>query len=711
MPNTALSRSVSAAAPKPPLWRRALRLGGRVLGSGITWSIGFAIALGFFVAPEVAVRRARDHAAECLARASAPRGRALPDCRMIVREFDYPTGHSYTFKDATYRAEELLARAAMNRYLDAAIGDPDPVRLADGALGVKHMQEVLEHGSQRISLDELGPTVMAPHMGKLAALYGDRATLVDHSDYFGLWYTRKDTLEAAMLEADFDEVDRLAQRWASLDPREPDWRATLGATLCITAPREGLSILRFETDRRAEKRGENMQRNFGEIEAVIESCAVAAEEDVPRPPSRYDAGVADVPEVRLLTSLRLSTPGPTRDRKLAHAKDVLVGDSGEAPIDLGRDDLRALLLASVVALSEPPLDAATVAKLAKPRTAFGEAVAAPAPLSVTRLVGEAPGLHPAVPAALLTVAASRFDALLDHAGALGPQELATLRGAAGAVHNSAAAELAKSGELATAVSHAKRGAELLSLSPRAAALSAASAAWVAGDPGAALALIDEAPKAADAAPQIDLALATLEALTAASSGDRARAGRVAATLTVAAKASDDPALALEARWVVAAFSPDALVTSDPRPPWSRLEWTGQSDPLARWRERGEAPIRAALGAWADALVGPSETRRAFRWALMQKRGDMPALGVPYMVAGDALLDGDVSHDGHEVWLDALGALDSRRFRMRSYAWMRREAARIRGDEVYAAWWSERLTVLRALAASDADFEATRFLRF
>lgn len=78
---------------------------------------------------------------------------------------------------------------------------------------------------------------------------------------------------------------------------------------------------------------------------------------------------------------------------------------------------------------------------------------------------------------------------------------------------------------------------------------------------------------------------------------------------------------------------------------------------------------------------------------------------------NALLDGDVSHDGHEVWLDALGAIDSRRVRMRSYAWMRREAARIRGDEVYAAWWSELVTVLRVLASGDAHFEATRFLRF
>ena len=80
-------------------------------------------------------------------------------------------------------------------------------------------------------------------------------------------------------------------------------------------------------------------------------------------------------------------------------------------------------------------------------------------------------------------------------------------------------------------------------------------------------------------------------------------------------------------------------------------------------------------------------------------------------AAELLLDETTEGAGAEVWLDALTAIDSRRLRLRSYAWLRMEAARFRGDGFHEHLWAERLSVLRAVASEEADLEATRFLRF
>jgi hypothetical protein len=116
---------------------------------------------------------------------------------------------------------------------------------------------------------------------------------------------------------------------------------------------------------------------------------------------------------------------------------------------------------------------------------------------------------------------------------------------------------------------------------------------------------------------------------------------------------------------------------------------------------------AALLAWQAALAAPAPRRLALRYEAVLQRGDAPRWLTPHFALGAGLLagaPGDV-----EVWLDAFGALDARRFTHRAVAWARAEAARWRGDTGAAATWSGRLRALRAVAADPARAEIARFI--
>ena len=70
----------------------------------------------------------------------------------------------------------------------------------------------------------------------------------------------------------------------------------------------------------------------------------------------------------------------------------------------------------------------------------------------------------------------------------------------------------------------------------------------------------------------------------------------------------------------------------------------------------------------------------------------------------------VSASSVETWLDTASAIDARRLRLRSYVWARAEAAKIRGDDLHADVWRQRLTKLRELASREEDAEMAAFLR-
>jgi hypothetical protein len=81
--------------------------------------------------------------------------------------------------------------------------------------------------------------------------------------------------------------------------------------------------------------------------------------------------------------------------------------------------------------------------------------------------------------------------------------------------------------------------------------------------------------------------------------------------------------------------------------------------------------------------------------------------VAYFTLGAGLLherEGDV-----ELWLDALTTTDARRLPLRTYAWLRAEAARMRGDQTSGATWAKRRRDLIAVATDPTRAEIARFL--
>lgn len=680
-----------------------------MLSSKWLWAAAFGVSLAIFVAPEIAVRRARAKATRCLEQARGPRGPVLPECGTIVRDFDYPTDFSYTRHDATYRAEELISRIAMNRYIDAAVGDPNPERLAFGADATRSAQELVEAGSRRISFEELGSSSGAPHLGKLASWLGDRRALTASPEYFGLWYIRRDVMEASFVDADFEQVDDIARRYAAWDPSDADLVTTLGAALCITAPPEGYDLLEKLPARRAEKRYENLQRNYGELFAALTACANKAGTTAPILPEEGNAGVADMATVRRLVDLRLALPGKDRAARVRRAIDALSA-SGNDPLDTDQPFARAMLLAAVVTLSDQPIEPAVLADLATPRVSDGEGPLAPPAVTLRAILVRPQGLYPVVPASWLDDAAR----ILAEASRTAPApNRETLERAAGALFIHAAIEHAGDGHVDAAMESAASGARWSHASEAVEALSIATAAWVAGDATRALAALDRHSSKPEGKSEVDvdLALSALEALVAGSAGDRARAERVASTLVEEAKATESVDLAAHARWTAVALAPASVVADGAGSGAVATMWTGLGDPVARHRDRAGPAIEATQLAWARALGQGGNERRAFRYQLLDKRGDLPGLALPALIAGGALLDPGTSSDGVEIWLDTLTALDSRRMRLRSYAWMRMEAAKIRGDVYATDLWAERLAVLREVSSDEDNLELARFLRF
>jgi len=697
-----LNADQEGAILKPGWPRRAAWSVIRALTSRWALFAAILVALALFVRPEVLVRQARDDARACLAKTRAPRGPELPNCAPIVREFDLATDFSYTRHDATYRAEELLARVGMDRYVDAAVGNPNVDRLADAAVGVMRMQALLENGSRRISLEDLGPTVPAPHLGKLASSLGDRRALLEHQDSFDLWYLRRDVIEAALLEADFEQAADAALNYHDSNPTEADLRTTLGALLCIVSPIEGYELLQTVPAARSEKRYANIQRNYGEMFAVLESCAWKVGADEPSLPEDNNAGDADAPEVRFLTKLRKSAPGPDRKRRVATATDLLRGESSQK-LDPKVPYARAMILAAVLSLGDEPLGAAALVKLATPLADVGEPPLGPKDLSLRTILEGGPGLQPIVSTSMLAAAANKYEAAAKAASAGASRE--ALERAAAGLHTVAALELANAGEAPSAIVHAKAGARLQRLSPRATALSVASVAYVAGDAGKARAQLDAAPASERGEPRtIELGFVTLQTLLTARD-DMPAAKTLASKLWALAAEADSPELSLDAQWLAVALARETVARDH-----AGLQSTGQADNLNRYRDRGAPPISSTLAAWANALDADGPTRRAFRFALLDHRGDMPASGLGQLFAAGLLLDDDAPGSA-EIWLDAFTAFDSRRLRLRSYAWLRMEAARFRGDAQFEELWSQRLAVLRGVASEEADLEATRFLRF
>jgi hypothetical protein len=657
---------------------------------------------------EIGTRRAR----ACVASYAEPRGPELPDCRAEIKWFVTPTHVPWTAIPARYRAEELGARIAVAEYTDALVGHPERAAIDAAAERVVASTKKLATGSRRLGLEELGRTVGAPDLGRSAEIYGDRGTLLARFDEWIEWHMRVRALEAAWMEGDAPRAQIIAKRYADFEPWDDDLRTAVAATLCLgDGAARGIALLAKVQSERAANRHESWARNWGDERAAMVACAARAKVPPPAAPTQTSGGEADANEARSALRLRLlSEPGPSSmGRAEADAATV------ERLLEPRSPGARVKLLAALIEARED-LDAKELAKLAPARTDGGEAPIVPSPArTAIDWLDARRGLEVTVPGATLRRSAARLRSTSASAG-LTRDEANGLRAAAGAMALEAARALALEGNgEAAAATVADAGDALPSEAAR--ALQRSSAWYVAGNAERALAAlagaVDAAPADQAVAREVRVAALIQRAELLASLGRKDDAAKAAVLADELAPTAGDRALDAHARWTRLALAPLAPLRpgDEPAPLDAHAwPWTGLTGRASSWlvpEAEAATPLGRALAFWDAAVAASPEQRRALRYAALDHRGDAPLATAAYYAVAAQLLkpsEGDV-----EIWLDVFSATDARRLPLRSYAWIRAESARFRGDPASAARWTGRLRALTALIADPARAELARYL--
>lgn len=572
-----------AKASARPRWRRALKIGAGAL-VGLS-----AIA---FAAPYVAIAYATKRATACLAAYEAPRSAAPPSCEPTIRWLVTPSRVPWTRDAASYKGEELGARIAFYDYRDAVIGEPNRARMSETAAELERAERVVQEGSRRIALDDLGPAMGAPNLARTADALGDRAALLERWDRWLDWHVRLHILHAALLEGDEARAVTIAQRYAEWNVLEEDLRATTGALLCMGgSAARGIELLTTLQNDRAARRYAAMARNWGDVRGLLVACAAKAGVLPPPKPESPDAGQGVPIAPRALLRLRLASdnttdPAEAREREaaLAGAMSLLRENAGASEdtddasvgVELRTPGTRAAILAAILA-SGRDLTAAQVIELGRPWLAGGEAPLLPS-RAITALdwMLDARGVGPVIAAKALERAAERARVIGDQARAAAPSEAKALDAIAGALFIEAAKAYAKARDEAAAIHAIERGGELALESKPATALARSSARYVTGNIEEALAELDAAPELAVIAPPsgVDASLRLIRAaaliqraeLLAAlrSKRDQKLDGATAKAAAEAAIAADleaalagDPAQSARARWTRLALAKHA----------------------------------------------------------------------------------------------------------------------------------------------------------
>lgn len=667
--------------------------------------IALAVLAAVLVAIPVAelwygTRRAK----ACLESVEAARGPELPDCRQEIHWLVLPSRVPVTSPIARYRAEEINARMAIYRYVDAAVGSPSKQGLALGAEGISAQEEIFKKGSQRIVLTDLGRAEGGPDLGRSAALLGDRAALIARFDRFPNWYVWMRSMEAALIDGDPPRAFVMAKRYAEFDPRDEELRVVVAAMLCLGGDaKRGVELFTTVQDERARDKHEGWARTWGDVRTAIVACATRNGLATPKRPDQVEAGPIDLDEVRAAQRLRLVGKSERKDSKLRRdAAWATVQMLREGPRPRGA---RVRLLAALLAAGHP-IDATTAADIAKPRESDGEPSILP-PIASFAVIDDwmdtTRGLRPVIAAGTLAKSASKLRELAKDPE-LGEAQIEAITRAASVMSLLAARAYAmegRSGDALTAIDEA--GAPALP-DNASRALAKALALHVAGEHAQALEAIEPAVTSTllvvRAAALLERAL-----LLASIPSKRAEARAAAEAADKAAEVSGDRRLDLTAQWVRLAF---AKTRREGRPavtePRKAYGWVGAFGTRASWLvPEAEGTIDAATTYWERALRAGPEERRAIRYQLFrQHRGDSPALAAPYWALASALL-GEGEGD-REVWLDAFTLMESRRMPMRAYTWSRAEAARMRGDDEAAKLWVKRHKALVALAGVDEESE-------
>jgi hypothetical protein len=666
----------------------------------------------------------------CVGSYEEPRSAELPDCRKDIRWFVTPSRIFWTETPASYRAEELQARIAIAAYTDALVGYPDREAAKRAAEGIETWAKVLARGSRRLALEELGRTVGAPDLGRQAALGGDRETLLARFDHWDDWNVRLRALEAALTEGDLARATSIAKRYADFDPRDEELRTAVAATLCLDAdPARGIAMLTTIQEERATQRHESWARDWGEVRAALVACAARAGLVPPPKPSPADGGLGDAEEARAVLRLRLLT---RPDRRPGLREENAARDAALAAVSLlesprtprGRATLLAALLS--VKYDLPPKE---LAQMAAPSKDSDEApiLSSPAALTALDWLPYRRTLTPVVDPPALKQAVSTLKSLA-RSERLTPEESGALLSAAGAVAIEAARAFASAGDAKGAMDALEDAGPRALPTAVARALARSSACYLAGDPARALreldevgaelgAPVDEPNPAPGSAPahvlEVRAAALIQRAEILASLGRRDEALASAIIAEAAARAAGHHGLSVRARWTRLALArrSEGAKPPTPRAPGDRSwPWVGAAGTSASWlspEAEGPASFERALGFFRDARGASPEERRALRYAAFAHRGDLPNAPVAYLAVVAELLrpgEGDV-----ELWLDAFSAIDAHRLPLCTYAFLRAEAARFRGDSATAAIWAERYRTLAAITSDPSRAEIARVL--
>jgi hypothetical protein len=594
------------------------------------------LAAAAFAVPYIAVAHATRRATACLTAYEAPRGPTPPACADEIYWLITPSHLPWTRDAASYRGEELGARIAIADYRDAIIGAPDRARLADAAETLEGAHIIMIQGSRRVMLDDLGPDIGAPNLGRAAASLGDRRTLLDRAELWPDWHVRLRTLSAALIEGDIPRATAIAKRYAEFDPRDEDLRTAVAAMLCLSGDeKRAIELLTSVQSDRATKRYAAMARDWGDVRALLIACAAKAGLQPPPKPESPEAGQGTPMEARALLRIRLAKQEPQDEAgklELDAASTAALRLLGEASIlpsgdvqpslasELRFPGARAAILAAVLDAGYA-IEPARLIVLAQP--ARDEAPLLPSP-AITALdwLRDSPGLGPVVSAQTFERAAERVSSMAEAVDSIETSQKQTpressvepLRAIAGALWMEAAREHARARDAASALRAIDAGAPLARWSPASIALAQSTAWYVVGDVDQALAALDAGPPLDSAAPPasgtagtaatagtadstrplvIAAALLQRAELLAALRPDRdrgspaAKAAAAAALLAdQAASASGDPALDARARWTRLALVP----LNDPNAPPLRPGTETNIDGILRSALVAHAPL-------------------------------------------------------------------------------------------------------------------------
>ncbi|MEZ4301180.1 MAG: hypothetical protein R3B70_39960 [Polyangiaceae bacterium] len=643
---------------------------------------------------------------DCFRTFEAPRGPELPWCGDTMSWFSFPARLPWTVTTATYRAEELRVRIAIGQYQNAIAGQPSRKARELAAERIREAHEIVQTGSKRLAFEELGPAIGAPDPAQDAILLGDRDTLLRRGKDWTEWHQRLHTLRAALLEGDVPQAIDLAKHYATFDPREEDLRSALGALLCLGGDtKRGIELLVHQQDDRASRRYAAMSRAWGDVRTALLACAALGRVPPPPRPTSTSAGSDDRRIARAPLRLRVVEDHDHRLREAQQSTEQLL--AGALP-----EGARAPILAALLA-SDFELTAERWAQLALAGAREGEP-----PLlqlgSVNVLAWlDIPADRPIVTGPVYRKAAERLVELAS------PDDLddsvrGTLHEAAAALYVEGSRAYVRAADTASSIEMLTRAADLARMNPTTRALAEGILRYATGDLPGAHAVLAKAPTDG-ATPELLAATLTLRAEvsghSAPPSKDEAKAAHAAAQ-----KGKNAALLAWSRRILFWADpgsvppSPVAVGTLDPMAGrfalWpslgyanATLSWGGDDDLRLPVLERN-------LAVWSAARFASEADKRAYRYAFLRHRGDMPDSLVPYLAIA-AELAGDGGDP--EVWLDAVMAPDATRFSLRTYAWARAQAALARGDTASHRLWTDRLHTLATLAGDTDRAELARFL--